>query len=30
MNIVLEHFNELANSYDEKSLNRISYLNSID
>ena len=30
MDIVLEHFNRLANSYDEKSLNRISYLNSVD
>ena len=30
MDIVLEHFNRLANSYDKKSLNRINYLNSID
>jgi len=30
MDIVLEHYNKLANSYDEKSLNRLNYLESID
>jgi ubiquinone/menaquinone biosynthesis C-methylase UbiE len=30
MNIIVEHYNKLANSYDEKSLNRLNYLNSVD